>query len=256
MAETREMTRGIIVLNSSESKRLIGKAVAALPEVRSALSRGRVIIGNGTTNAYVAEELLGQPMPKWRFAAGVIAAGRLDVTESATRLAPIALKNGRPHAGGWVELLGEFDGDDVFIKGGNAIDPDGNVGVLLASPVGGTVGQMLGVISARGSRLIVPIGLEKLVPDVVEAAAHCGIRSTAQTDGTPCGMAVLSQAQVVTELEAFELLAGVDAWHIASGGIDGSEGSVTIAVEGAAPAVEKAFTLAESLSGEKPVSRE
>jgi hypothetical protein len=250
------MTRGIIVLNSSESKRLIGKAVAALPEVRSALRRGRVIIGNGTTNAYVAEELLGQPMPKWRFAAGVIAAGRLDVTESATRLAPIALKNGRPHAGGWVELLGEFDGDDVFIKGGNAIDPDGNVGVLLASPVGGTVGQMLGGISARGSRLIVPIGLEKLVPDVIEAAAHCGIRSTAQTDGTPCGMAVLSQAQVVTELEAFELLAGVDAWHIASGGIDGSEGSVTIAVEGAAPAVEKAFTLAESLSGEKPVSRE
>jgi len=255
MAGTREMARAVIVLNPPESKRLIGRAVAQLPEVQSAFKHGRVIIGNGTTNAYVAEELLGQPIPKWRFAAGVIAAGRLDVTES-TRLAPIALKNGEPYAGGWVELLGKFDGDDVFIKGGNAIDPDGNVGVLLASPVGGTVGQMLGVVSARGSHLIVPIGLEKLVPDVIEAAAHCGIRSTAQTDGTPCGMAILSHAQVVTELEAFELLAGVDAWHIASGGVYGSEGSVTIAVEGAAPAVEKAFKLAESLSGEQPVVRE
>jgi len=256
MAGNRELKRAIIVLNSSESKRLIGKAVAQLPEVQNAFKHGRVIIGNGTTNAYVAEELIGQPTPKWRFAAGVIAAGRLDVTESATRLAPIALKNGEPHSGGWVELLGEFDGDDVFIKGGNALDPDGNVGVLLASPVGGTVGQMLGVVSARGSHLVIPIGLEKLVPDVIEAAEHCGIRSTAQTDGTPCGMAVLSHAQVVTELEAFEVLAGVDAWHIASGGVYGSEGSVTIAVEGAAPAVEKAFRLAESVSGETPVARE
>jgi len=248
--------RAIVVLSPSESKRLIGRAVAQLPEVRAALERGRVIIGNGTTNAFVAEALLGQPVPKWRYAAGVIAAGRLAVTEGATRLPPIALKSGRPDPRGWIELLKEFGRGDVFIKGGNALDPEGNVGVLLASDVGGTVGQMLGILAARGSHLISPVGLEKLVPDVVEAARHCGITTTDLTDGTPCGMAVLPNARVVTELEAFEILAGVEAWHIASGGVAGSEGSVTIALEGSEEAVQRAFELAQSLSGEPAVSPE
>jgi hypothetical protein len=244
----------VVVLNPQESKRLIARAVARLPEVRAALKKGRLIIGNGTTNGYVAEELLGRPIPKWRYAAGVIAAGRLEVTDGSTRLAPVALKEGQPYADGWTNLLREFQRGDVFVKGGNALDPEGNVGVLLASEVGGTVGQMLGIIAARGAHLIVPIGLEKLVPDVIEAARHCGIAVTEHTDGVPCGMAVLHNAIVVTELEAFEMLAGVEAWHIASGGVWGSEGSVTIAIEGPGAAVERAFELAQSLASEPAIT--
>src|SRR5574340_1240426 len=240
--------RALLVLNPSESKRLVAKAVAQLPEVQAALKRGRLIIGNGTTNAYVAEELLGSQVSKWRFAAGVIAESKLAVTDGATRLAPFALKQGQPYPGGWVELLKEFGRDDVFIKGGNALDVEGNVGVLLASPVGGTVGQMVGIVAARGAHLIVPIGLEKLIPDVPEAARHCGLASTDWTDGLPSGMAVLSNAQVVTEIEALELLAGVDVWHVASGGVNGSEGAVTLAVEGPASGVDKAVSLAEALA--------
>ncbi|NIR03247.1 MAG: hypothetical protein GTN78_24110, partial [Gemmatimonadales bacterium] len=83
-----------------------------------------------------------------------------------------------------------------------------------------------------------------------------GISTTDLVDGTPVGMAVLSNARVVTELEAFETLCEVQAWHIASGGVAGSEGSVTIAVEGDAERVERAFKLAESLEGEGAVGRE
>jgi hypothetical protein len=252
--EDRSRRRAVVVLNPSQSKRLIARAVAQLPEVQLAHRRGRLIIGNGTTNAFVAEELLGQPVPKWRYAAGVIANGRLEVTDGATRLQPVAFKQGEPYPEGWVKLLQEFDRDDVFIKGGNALDPEGNVGVLLASPTGGTVGQIAGILAARGSRLIVPIGLEKLVPDVVEAARHCGTGATDWTDGLPSGMAVLHTAQVVTELEAFENLFGVEAWHIASGGVSGSEGAVTIALEGPVASVKRAFGFAESLSGEPPVT--
>lgn len=248
--------RALLVLTSSESKRLIGRAVARMPEVRQALAEGRIIIGNGTTNAYVAEELLGTKVPKWRFAAGVIAGSRLDVTPGANRLPPFALKHGKPFERGWVELLREFGRGDVFIKGGNAIDPEGNVGVLLASDVGGTVGQMFGIISARGAHLISPVGLEKLVPDVIEAARHCGIARTDLTDGIASGMAVLTGAQVVTEIEALELLCGVDAWHVASGGIAGSEGAVTIAVEGTPETVKAAADLASALAGEPAVERE
>ena len=252
MADTH---RALLVLTPSESKRLIGRAVARMPEVRRALAEGRIIIGNGTTNAYVAEELLGQKVPKWRFAAGVVAGSKLDVTKGATRLPPYALKHGKPFEGGWIELLKEFGRGDVFIKGGNAIDLEGNVGVLLASDVGGTVGQMFGIISARGAHLISPVGLEKLVPDVIEAARHCGIARTDLTDGIASGMAVLAGAQVVTEIDALEVLFGLDAWHVASGGIAGSEGAVTIAVEGSKEAVAAAFELVTSLAAESPVNR-
>ena len=256
MMTERSRKRAIVVLTASESKRLIARAVARLPEVQEALKRGRLIIGNGTTNAFVAEELLGRPVSKWRYAAGMIAEGRLAVTEGSTRLQPIALKEGKAFSGSWVELLREFEAADVFIKGGNAVDPEGNVGVLLASEVGGTVGQMFGIVAARGAHLIAPVGLEKLVPDVIEAARHCGISATDSTDGLPCGMAVLPNARVVTELEACEVLFGVEAWHIASGGVAGSEGAVTIAVEGPGEAVQEAFAFAGSIAGESPVTRE
>lgn len=245
--------RGLLVFAPSESKRLVARAVAKMPEVQAALTGGRIIIGNGTTNAYVAEQLLGTSVPKWRYAAGVIADSKLAVTDGATRLPPYALKQGKPFQAGWVELLKEFGRGDVFIKGGNAVDPEGNVGVLLASDVGGTVGQMVGIIAARGCQLIVPIGLEKLVPDVVEAARHCGIAQTNLSDGLPVGMAVLTGAQVVTEIEALQMLFGLDAWHIASGGVGGSEGAVAIAVEGTQQAVKAAMDLALSLAREPSV---
>ncbi len=248
--------RAMVVLNPSESKRLIARAVAQMPVVQEALRNGRLIIGNGITNAFVAEEIIGKPMPKWRYAAGVIAGGRLDVTDSAARPELVALKRGKPFTGAWIDLLQEFQKGDVFIKGANALDPEGNVGVLLGSPVGGTVGQFYGILAARGAHLIAPVGLEKLVPDVIEAARQLGADRMDRVDGVSCGMAVLTGAEVVTELEALEILFGVEAWHVASGGVAGSEGAVVIAIEGSGASVEQAFAYTESLAGESAVQRD
>jgi len=246
----------LIVLTPAESKRVIARAVAQLPEVQQALSSGRLIIANGTTNAFVAETLLGNALSKWRYAAGVIAGGRLDVTEGDNRSAPFALKRGEPFEDGWIALLQEFERGDVFIKGANAVDPDGNVGVLLASNTGGTVGHIAGIAAARGVRVIVPVGLEKLIPDVIEAARHCGIERLDSADGLPVGMAVLTDVDVITEVEAFEILAGVRSWHVASGGIDGSEGAVTLSLAGPRSSVQQALEIARSVSGEPPVTRD
>lgn len=60
-------------------------------------------------------------------------------------------------------------------------------------------------------------------------------------------------AQVVTEIEALKKLAGVGAFHIASGGQSGSEGAVTLVCEGEAAAVRKAIKLIESIKGEAPL---
>ena len=48
--------KALISLTVSEGKRLIGKAVAALPQVQAARKQGKLIIATGITNAYVAEE--------------------------------------------------------------------------------------------------------------------------------------------------------------------------------------------------------
>ncbi len=46
----------LVVLNPSESRRLIAKATVALPEVRHAFRQGTIIIARGITNAFVTEE--------------------------------------------------------------------------------------------------------------------------------------------------------------------------------------------------------
>jgi hypothetical protein len=57
----------------------------------------------------------------------------------------------------------------------------------------------------------------------------------------------------LTEIQALALLAGVEATHVASGGVGGSEGAVVLSIEGEESRVEKAFELVKSIKGEPPV---
>ena len=54
-----------VVLTVAASKRLIARAVAAHPAVQTALRSGTIVIIAGTTNGYIAEELLA-PSGHWR----------------------------------------------------------------------------------------------------------------------------------------------------------------------------------------------
>ena len=52
--------RALFVFTPAESKRLVGKAVANLEEVKRAKTHGKILIGHGSTNIYVAEESWGE----------------------------------------------------------------------------------------------------------------------------------------------------------------------------------------------------
>ena len=52
--------RALLVLTPAESKRLIAKAVAAMPEIKKAKEHAQIVIGHGSTNVCVAEEILGR----------------------------------------------------------------------------------------------------------------------------------------------------------------------------------------------------
>jgi hypothetical protein len=243
-----------LTLTPEESKRLIAKAVAAHDSVREALERGIVAIATGTTNAYVVEELLGREIEKGRYVAGFIDEKGPCVVPGEERLEAAVFVKGREEALTVEEALQRMGPGDVFIKGGNALDPEGTVGVMLASETGGTIARILGPIKARGIRFLLPIGLEKLIPfPVTEASQATGIETTDYSTGVPVGLMPVS-GEVITEIEAFEILTGTWALPFAAGGIGDGGGSRTFLVEGGEEGVREAIALVEGIKGEGKVS--
>ena len=250
------MERVLITLTVSESKRLIARGIIEHPEVQRALNQGTVIIAGGTTNGYILEELTGENIDKELYTAGVTCEGKICVTSSEDRLPPAVFKNGQKTEKNWNEALKDFSGDDVFIKGANALDLEGNAGILMGSPTGGTIGAALPIVTARGSSLIMPVGLEKLIPSVPEAASLMGIESLSQGMGMKVGMLSVSFGEVFTELEAIEMLCGVEAISAAAGGIGGSEGSQTLLLLGNKEEIDDALKVVENIKGEPPLPGE
>jgi hypothetical protein len=246
----------LVVLNPSESRRLLAKATVALPEVQNAWKKGMIIIGRGVTNAYVTEEFFNISVePKAGQSVGMVCGGIMNANSGPPPCTWHVIKNGKVVEGADsnVEIL-KFGPDDVFIKGANAVDRKGSAGVYVASVKAGTIGMAWPVLTPRGSQLIIPVSLEKMVVSVVESAQHTGIYQFKYSFGIPIKLIPVPLAKVVTEIEAYALLAGVRAYHVGSGGVGGSEGAVHLSLEGDEKSVEKAFELTKSIKGEPPVS--
>lgn len=137
-----------------------------------------------------------------------------------------------------------------MIKGASAVDPGGTAGCMVAHPEAGTIGWSIGTIWARGIHLITPVGLEKFVPSVRQAVEKLGQYTFDYVQGKTVGMIPLVGAKVVTEITALKILTGVDAYHVSSGGVGGSEGTVTLVVEGKKEAMTKTIEIYESVKGE------
>ena len=242
-----DRTHAIIMLLPRESKRLIAKGVLAVPEVRRVLASGYLIVSRGVTPAYILEELTGQPKDKGNSTAGIVTGSRLASVIEEDRLGPWVFKDGKLSEESAPQALAKFRARDVSIKGANAVDPQGNIGVLAADGAGGTVGGIWGTLTARGAHWMAPVSLERLIP----AAQYCGNHLWDYTMGQAAGLMPVVNAKVVTEIQALEILTGVTAVHVASGGVAGSEGAVILALTGEEDVVKAAFELAESVKGEE-----
>ncbi|GFO96756.1 hypothetical protein ig2599ANME_0946 [groundwater metagenome] len=235
-----------ITLTLPESKRIIAMGVKKLPVIQHALKKGIILITLGTTNAYVAEELTGRKIDHARYAAGYID-GTMTIVPKEKRLPTIALKNGTEVNA--ETILDEMGARDVIIKGANALDPQGVAGVMLANPVGGTTGNILGPVMARGINLVIAVGLEKCIPySVIEISKRIGIQRCSKATGLPVGMAPL-HGKVITEVEALKLLGAEEVFPIGSGGIEGGEGSITLCVAG--DKVDEIFELVQKVKEKK-----
>ncbi len=247
----------LVVLNPAESRRLLARATVALPEVQNAYKNGMIIIARGITNAFVTEELLGVKVePKAGQTVGFIGGGITNANAGPPPCTSHVIRKGKVVEGADsnVEIL-DFGPDDVFIKGANAIDTEGNAGICVSGRKGGTIGMAWPIVTPRGAHLIMPVGLEKLVPSVIEAAKHSGIYHFKYSTGLPIKITPVTMGKVLTEIQAFAVLAGVRAYHLGSGGVDGSEGAVALALEGDETKVKNALELAKSVKGEPPVGK-
>ena len=262
------MERALFTLTSSESKRLVGKAIANLPEVTRAYKDGIVFIATSTASAYVAEELLNVTIEeKGFFTAGVVVPRGFCATAQERRQSlhygytgvnKGMISHNLTRADLLETWLPEMDHDDVFIKGANAIDPSGTAAIALGAGGrsrggGGTIGSVIGAVTCRGIRLIIPASLEKLVPcSLVDVAPTVGGPFT-YVAGLPSGMIAL-KGKLVTEIQAFQTLTGVTAIPIAAGGVSGAEGCHTFIVGGTVDEVEKAWALYKTVKGEPPIT--
>lgn len=241
----------MINLTVSESKRLIAKGVRALDYVDRALEEGIVAVGKGTTNAYIAEELLGRSIDKTKYVLGVTFPERSKPFKTEGTLPDVIIRRGEVLENvSTAEILREIGPGDVFIKGANAINPALNqAGVLIGHPEGGTLAAALGVLTSRRAHLLVAAGLEKVVPVDIAAVS---LRIKSENGRPPIWGLWPFTAHIFTEADALRELTGVEALPVSAGGVGGAEGSVRLLVSGSDEQLDETMELLDSVWGEPP----
>ena len=245
------------VLTPAAGKRLIGLALAAHPVIRSVLSSGTLVIVAGTTNGYVAEEILKSIGQADGFCRRHFMRGVILPPGRTTEEGRLADESGFPgdvviEKGVWQKGKSIFDvadglaEGDMILKGANALDlVTGQAAVLIGHSSGGTTIAAMAASAGRRVRLMLPVGLEKRVAgSLMDLACRLNLPGNSGYRLLPLPGAAF------TEIDAIALLTGAEAEIIAAGGVDGAEGAVLLALD----ASEEQMAAADELM--KQVCRE
>lgn len=247
------MVQAQAVLTVSESKRLIGKAVAQMPIVKNALDNGMVIVAKGTTNTYVAEEILGEDIVPGAFVIGItLPAKGGKRPRPPERMSELVLIKGEVQSGlSLADAVKRLKPGDVVIKGANALDYENKTaGVLIGSATSGTSGTIMPHVVGKKAHLVIPVGLEKQVAgNVIDVANK--MREPVESLNNVYSMFLLT-GHIVTEIEALKILADVSVFQAAAGGTGGAEGSVRLVCRGTREQVERALKVIREVQGEPP----
>jgi hypothetical protein len=245
-------------LTVAAGKRLIAKALTTHPWVTAALRGGRLVIVAGSTNGYVAEEILGQlgqavGFSRQHFFRGITLPPAL-----------IAAMGGQPpdqgrfpgdvviERGVWLRTTTIFDvaeklgPGDLILKGANALDAStGHAASFVDVRDGGPTTAVLAAVLGRHARLLVPVGLEKRVSGNVLALDE----RLAVGEGKGLRLCALP-GPAFTETDAIALATGARATLVGAGGVGGAEGAIWLAVEGSDEDIARVDTLMRQVLGE------
>lgn len=248
------------LITPAAGKRLIAKALAKYPVITESLESGTVVIIAGTTNGYVAEELLSkidqlEGFSRKRFFRGIVlppggpvtSTGR--VKDESEFPGDVIIKDGTWQKGLTIfDIVDELKEGDIIMKGANALNlPLRQAGIYIGDPLGGTIGAALQAVVGRRVRLILPVGIEKRVySDLNDLALRLNVPGAQGPRLLPV------PGEIFTEIEAISFLTGAKAEQVAGGGVRGAEGSVWIAVSGNEEQIESAENLLKSVDCEPP----
>ena len=171
-------------VTTSAGKRLIGKAMVSHPDIKAALEKGTLAIIAGTTNGYVAEEILAsidqaEGFSRVGFRRGLTTAPGAKAAK-VDFPGDVVIVDGQWQKGKLVtDVADDLKTGDVVLKGANAFDPYGKAAVQIGHPKGGTIMAVVPAVIGRRVQLIVPVGLEKRVmEDIDTLVQRCNAPST------------------------------------------------------------------------------
>ncbi len=244
------------VVTPAMGKRLIGKGMAAHPAIAEVLETGTLVVIAGSTNGYVAEEILAatgqaEGFTRIGYRRGEVFPPNFDAStaEKGQLAGDVVLVKGVRQDGKTIfDVAEDLKRGDVILKGANAVNlPAREAGVLIGHPVAGTAGPTIAAAAGRHVRLIVPVGVEKRVDEPIMAL----VRRLNLPGVQGPGMLPLP-GEVFTELDAISLLTGAEAVLVAGGGIYGAEGASWVAVDGTEEQVAAGAELIGSVANEPP----
>jgi hypothetical protein len=249
------------VITPAVGKRLIARTLANHPAIRKALKNGTVVIVAGTTNGYVAEEILSslgvKDFSRKHFFRGITlphkkpVAGTGRLVDVSAFPGDVVIVNGVWQKGKSIEdVVDSLKEGDVILKGANALDlKRRQAAILIGHPKAGTIGLALPAVVGRRVKLIIPVGLEKRVDsDLFELAKKLNAPGAGGSRLLPV------PGEVFTELDALAALTGADVELVAAGGVCGAEGACLIAVTGNEDQEEYAMQIFASVADEPAFS--
>ena len=246
------------IITPAAGKRLIAKAMVKHPAVVGARTKGTIVIIAGTTNGYIAEEMLAKidkksSFPRHRFFRGIVLPPGGPKTKGG-RLAnqsgfpgDVVIQNGVWQKGKTIfDVVDNLKEGDVILKGANALDVENKrAAILIADSKSGTIGAALRVVVGRRVRLIIPVGLEKRVSGNLDEMV-----ALMNAPGGEGPRLMPAPGEVFTELDAIALLTGAKTRLVSAGGVCGAEGSVWLAVTGKSSQENAAEKLIKSVAPE------
>jgi len=254
-----------IVLTPAESKKLIAKAVAGLEAVQLAVKNGIVALHPSSSTYFIVEEITGSKPKTNYWVCGVVTPRGMCVEMAMVLGSGLTPREDKADPGDlqgtWVIEKGQLGGEeklssllyrmtasDVYVKGVNALDPEGNVGILFG--LEGSMGYIQAARRKRNFTIIYPAGLEKLIPiPVKQAAKEAKFTRYESGMGMPVGLFPCPPGVTVDEVRAIQILSGASAIPVASGGLGGAEGAITLVLKGKSDEVKKALDFVEQSKG-------
>ncbi|OGP87311.1 MAG: hypothetical protein A2031_06320, partial [Deltaproteobacteria bacterium RBG_19FT_COMBO_43_11] len=214
------------IITPAAGKRLIGKAIVAHQAVKAVRKKGTIVIIAGTTNGYVAEELLSKAsktkdFKRDRFFRGIVLppggpktkGGRL--ADQSSFPGDVVIQDGVWQRGKTIfDVVDDLKEGDVILKGANALDlAQRRAAILIADSKAGTIGVAMRVVVGRRVRLIIPVGLEKRISGNLDE-----IVAMMNEPGGEGPRLMPVPGEVFTELDAIALLTGAKTYLVSAGG--------------------------------------